>query len=846
MKSTLVFLLLLPLARADVLHVDASAGPGGDGSSPVQAFRFLRDALATARGKDEIRIAGGIYFPDEGVGAKDNDPAESFIIPDNVRIVGGYKPRQTDGTPDPDSYPTILSGDIDRNDTDPNNNGIIGSSDDQLGKNSHHVVTIAGATERVTLEGLVITAGDAVSAPVDHAGGLLASGSTLVIDNCWFRGNRCQGRGGALHLDDCEAEFVNCDFAGNSSTNRGGAVGTLNGTDAEFINCLIRGNRSDRGGGFNFNGSTALLLNCTVSGNHGSVNGGGIQTHSSAVTVTDSVIWWNLAGNPGSRSASGASFNELSGGSVTASASSIIENGGGSDPDFANPFDPANAPDTSGDFRLSRGSPAIHSGTSTANSSGIDYDGNPRVVGPAIDLGAFEAPSFDIFVDSTAGGANDGTSWNDAFNLLQDALAVALPGDRILIARGLYTPASASHSFEVPAGIEMLGGHPIGGGPRDTRVHITILSGDVTGNDINTDGNFIAEDASQAIAPNASTIIRAASGQQLTPGNIFDGLVITAGQADGTPGAENATSRGGGVYLGNDGQPVFRNCRFSGNLGGEDGGAVFIELPPTAQLTHVGPVFDDCVFTGNQCNQRGGAVALIGGLARFENCDFVGNEAASGAALAHRTPGGDLFLGRCEFRANTVTAGGGAIFTEESTLTELENCLVVGNDGAGITLNGAMNLRGTTIAGNDGSPVFVANLGSLLVWNSIFWDNDEPFNDVPGGQLPTFHHSLVENFSDSDSGFAFDTDPNVPEGTEAAYRTEWFPDLRRLSLYWMPNPASFHLLRIIPEASNDLGITDPWRETAVRDGDVSGEFRADTQTITPRPEKQFLRLRVED
>jgi len=113
-----------------------------------------------------------------------------------------------------------------------------------------------------------------------------------------------------------------------------------------------------------------------------------------------------------------------------------------------------------------------------------------------------------IHVDEGATGANNGTSWENAYRYLQEALAAAVSGDEIRVAEGVYTPdlkspgpppsrrgilsygASAGDrtaTFQLKNGVSIKGGYAGFDAPepdiRDIELYETILSGDLNGDD---------------------------------------------------------------------------------------------------------------------------------------------------------------------------------------------------------------------------------------------------------------------------------------------------------------------------------------------------------------------------
>lgn len=132
------------------IYVDANATGADNGSSWTDAYSSLQDALEAASGTDEIWVAEGTYYPDEGTSVTPNDRNARFEIDgtrDGLIIYGGFQSGDAFADRDPAANPTILSGDI----------GTAGGASD----NSYHVVFLNGfftpITTSTVLNGLTIT-----------------------------------------------------------------------------------------------------------------------------------------------------------------------------------------------------------------------------------------------------------------------------------------------------------------------------------------------------------------------------------------------------------------------------------------------------------------------------------------------------------------------------------------------------------------------------------------------------------------------------------------------------------------------------------------------------------------
>lgn len=338
-----------PMAHAAVCYVDAHAvGPVHDGQSWATAFTDLRSALADFPPLGCIGVGTDIWVKAGSYRPSATDRAASFYVQYNQKVYGGFAGTETNlAQRNVAANPTILSGDIDGDDSDVADPlGVDRDVSSNNAGNSIHVVTLEAhgnpITNNVVLDGFIITAGNADNGPFVSGvcgGGLYcnAEGTGITcsptLSNLTFSGNSA-GQGGAVCNDAdgggvSSPALINIHFSGNRATNLGGAVyngGESGGTSSPtFANITFSGNSASQGGAIYNDGriggvSSPQLLNVTFSGNSAGFNGGAMfNDGSNAGRSNPLVLSTTFSGNAASWG--GALYND---GQSTATLSNTI------------------------------------------------------------------------------------------------------------------------------------------------------------------------------------------------------------------------------------------------------------------------------------------------------------------------------------------------------------------------------------------------------------------------------------------------------------------------------------------------------------------------------------------
>jgi hypothetical protein len=265
----------------------------------------------------------------------------------------------------------------------------------------------------------------------DNGGGLYAitNQANVTVEGCEFSGNAADNAGGALveSFGSPSGNIIITDntFTGNAAVIQGGGLVSFSDSGSVVLtnnifdqNTASSGRTDNSGGGARVSSTTGTVTftNNTFSGNTAGGDGGGgftirLVENSATANIYNNITRDNLS--PGGNGhniwvkddrngdGTGAQVNfynnchDLSPNSFAVEDGDHLSESGNirNDPLFV---DPAN-----GDFHLGENSVCINAGTAAAPSlPPADFDGEPRIIGPAPDLGAdaFKAPPPDFSI----------------------------------------------------------------------------------------------------------------------------------------------------------------------------------------------------------------------------------------------------------------------------------------------------------------------------------------------------------------------------------------------------------------------------------------------------------------
>ncbi|MBX2893172.1 MAG: right-handed parallel beta-helix repeat-containing protein [Saprospiraceae bacterium] len=285
-----------------------------------------------------------------------------------------------------------------------------------------------------------------------------------------------------------------------------------------------------------------------------------------------------------------------------------------------------------------------------------------------------------IYVNLNATGANDGSSWANAYTDLQSAISDPRPGlYQIWVAQGTYKPTTdndRSKSFSLRSNWGIYGGFngtETALAQRDWKLNETVLSGDIGVQGDKSDNSYhvVYTYADPMTTNNLANAV-------------LDGFTITGGNANGGSG------NGGGIFMGT-----------------------------STMYPQVNPQIRNCTIIDNSASNIGGGICTQNSVyASIENCIFQANTASSGGAFRS---GSNVTLINCLFSGNTATYGGGIHNDNQVTV---KNCSFSGNSG---NFGGAISQGG----------------GSFTLTNCILWGNNTEIY-LWFGPAPVVSYSIVQ------------------------------------------------------------------------------------------------------
>jgi len=562
-----------------------------------------------------------------------------------------------------------------------------------------------------TLSGFTLTNGATQSS---GNGGGVVSESNCTITNCVITGNAASGNGGGSYSIN-NSTLINCEIIGNIATAVGG--GAYGNT---LSNCMVTFNSSGQGGGVasstanncllagngttnNIGGTTGgaaylgTLNNCTLVGNFSKTLGA-----ANGCTLNNSIIFYNING-----------FYADCYMCRLTNCCTTLGNGNPTLPNNSISNAPVFVDMAHGNYRLQIGSPGINAGTNIYAPSGTDLDGNPRIVGGTVDMGAYENQNTNPvhYVNMTSTNpVSPYTNWMTAATNIQDAVSAAQDGEFVVVSNGIYK----------------FGGAPVYG-PETNRVALT--------NAITLLGLY---------GPQATVIVGSILGSQtrcvyVGSNAVLNGFTLADGSTR-TSGDNLREQSGGGAWC--EASGVISNCVIGGNNfpyanGGSPGDGC------TAQWEGSG-VYGGTVYNSTLANN---SVAVNGGAAAaatLVNCIITTNFSANGyvAGIYQGIATNCTFSGNVNYESVFPRAGG----AYQSTLY---HCTLTRNQGYTGAASSCTNYN-CTLANNSGT--YGGGAYGGVLYNCLLSSNSATVNGGGAYQSTLYHCTIVSNIASMNGG----------------------------------------------------------------------------------------------
>jgi len=329
-----------------------------------------------------------------------------------------------------------------------------------------------------------------------------------------------------------------------------------------------------------------------------------------------------------------------------------------------------------------------------------------------------------IYVDKDATGADDGSSWTNAFVDLQDALAVASDPAQIWVAQGSYRPTDGTDreaTFQLKSGVALYGGF-VG-----TETSVDQRNPDPNGNRTSLSCNIGRGETPIDNCYHVVTATGVDDTAVLDGFGVYDGYATeasphdrgaglsnydgtpTRGDDEGYPTLRNLyfsghfATYGAGVYLnGADGPVTFENVTFERNKATLQGGGMYVNTDVE---------MESVAFVANRADTHGGGAWFSGGESvlrdvTFESNELIGTRGDQYGGGAHVLHGTKLTLIDVVFKRNRVSGQeighGGALSVRREAEVDIVNAAFIGN------------------TGRDASGILAQNNAVIRVVNAVF------------------------------------------------------------------------------------------------------------------------------